>query len=278
MRIKTVRLRADEETGFNFELVGSCAFALCVKGRFELKMLNMRYCVAERSLFACMPFVSIEALDIKEDTEVMLGYIRIEDLPQVINRWVNAKNLSAVQNHPVTKISEEEFAQLLGLIGQYETALRESQGQSHGGMFRQLQTDIADLQSKLMVAHVLKVYFANISMDLSAPTHRDMVFQRFMLSLYANVREQRSVRFYAVRSSVSLKYFSTIIKQLSGKSPSQWIETVAIGEAKALLDDMENSIKNIATLLNFPDAPTFTKYFRRVTGLTPKQYRRDKTR
>ncbi len=103
---------------------------------------------------------------------------------------------------------------------------------------------------------------------------RDLEYQQFMLTLYANFREHREVKFYAMRSGVSEKYFSTLIRELSGSTPSEWIETVVVGEAKTMLSDHQHSIKEIASSLNFPDAPTFTKYFQRVTGMTPKAYRK----
>ncbi len=91
--------------------------------------------------------------------------------------------------------------------------------------------------------------------------------------MYFNVRKPRDVRYYAGLSGISEKYFSTLIRELSGTSPSKWIETVVMGEAKTLLQDEHMSIKEIASCLNFPDAPTFTKYFRRLAGVTPKAYR-----
>ncbi len=82
------------------------------------------------------------------------------------------------------------------------------------------------------------------------------------------------MNFYAGNSGVSTKYFSTLVKRVSGKTPLEWIETVVTGEAKAMLKDPGKSIKDIASSLNFPDTPTFTKYFRRVEGVTPKTYRK----
>ncbi len=141
----------------------------------------------------------------------------------------------------------------------------------------EIHQEIINCHSRLIVAQVMEIYFTNMPMDVRAHTNRDIVFQLFILDLYANSREQRNVRFYASRSAVSPKYFSTIVRQLSGKSPSELIETVVVGEAKSMLKDFNRSIKDIATTLNFPDAPTFTKYFLRVTGMTPKAYRKSIT-
>ncbi len=274
LQIATASLNPDTDFGHVFEMTGRCAFAICTKGEFEIKFFNERYIVREHCMFACMPFVRIEVLSVAAPSEVVFGYIRIEDVPAMISRWVDTSNLSAIQNHPMVEITPSQLDCLMASIREYRSEYDESRQDSAEAICRRIQHDIVDFQCRLIVAKVLKIYFANIRMTAHGYTHRDFVYQRFMLALYGNFREHRDVSFYAMRSGVSLKYFSTIVRQLSGTSPSEWIETVVVDEAKSMLNDSRRSIKDIAAALNFPDAPTFTKYFLRVTGITPKAYRK----
>lgn len=274
LRVDTVYLTPADRGTQVLDLTGRCAFAICTKGEFVINILNEQYNVSDHCMFACMPFVNIEVVDVGQPSEVVFGEILIEDVPMMINRWINTSNLLIIQNNPLVKISDDMFGRLLASIEEYRNEYADSKRDMHEQLCNQLQRDIIDFQSKLIIAQVLKIYFSNIPMDMKGHTHRDIVFQRFMLSLYANCREQRNVQFYAMRSGFSLKYFSTIVRQLSGATPSAWIERVVAGEAKSLLNDIHRSIKDIATMLNFTDAPTFTKYFLRVTGMTPKAYRK----
>lgn len=73
-----------------------------------------------------------------------------------------------------------------------------------------------------------------------------------MLSLYRFYRKERDVTFYAGLQHLSPRYFSTIVKEKSGSSASQWIIQMVITEAKQLLETSDLSIKEIATQLNFP--------------------------
>lgn len=273
LNISTVRLAADHDVGRVFDMTRRCAFALCTEGDFDIRILNVEYHVGARCLFACMPFVNIEVVNIRRPSEIILGYLMIEDMPGMIGRWINTDNIITIQNHPLVDISHHHFSRLIASINEYNANYADGYPKMDETPSVQIQRDIIEFHSRLMVAMVLKIFFSHIVMDVGGITHRDMVFQRFMLALYGNFREHRDVRFYASRSGVSLKYFSTLVRQLSGASPSDWIETVLVGEAKSMLDDRQRSIKDIASELNFPDAPTFTKYFRRVTGLTPKAYR-----
>lgn len=261
------------DIGKVFEMTGRCAFAICTEGKFKIRILNEIYEVTENSMFACMPFVNIEVISVEKLSHLIFGNILIEDVLRMINQWVNTDNLSAIQTHPRVKLESDQIKKIIALIKDYDQESKEISQNPGNHICSRIEQDIIEYHSKLIVGYVLKAYFAHIPMKLTGYTHRDEVFQRFMLSLYANFREQRDVFFYASHSGVSLKYFSTLIKQLSGKSPSEWIETVVIGEAKSLLNDRQRTIKDIAASLNFPDTPTFTKYFRRVEGVTPKSYR-----
>lgn len=273
LKIITATLNPTDSPVKTLDMSGRCGFAICTKGEFVIKLLNEHYTVSEHSLFACMPFVNIKVMDVIEPSEVIFGQILLKDVPMMINRWVNTDNLNSIQNHPIVKITETSARGVMTAVNEYMRECAESKQNSYPNVCT-LQRDIIDLQSKLLVAQVLKTYFTNIPMDIRGHTRQDSIFQQFMIDLYTNCHEQREVQFYAGRSGVSLKYFSTIIRQLSGTSPLKWIETVVVGEAKSMLQEIDRSIKDIATTLNFPDAPTFTKYFRRVTGMTPKSYRR----
>lgn len=198
----------------------------------------------------------------------------LEDVLAVVNRPVNSSNLLAIQQNPLIHIEDNQYEYLKSSIEGYLNELSDMTYATSDNPSSQILNEIVSCHSRLLVAQVMKFYFTNMPMDVRSPTNRDIVFQLFMLDLYANCREQRNVRFYASRSSMSHKYFSTIVKQLSGHSPSELIETVVVGEAKSMLTDIHRSIKDIAATLNFPDAPTFTKYFLRVTGMTPKAYRK----
>ncbi len=273
LNISTVYLNPYKDEGRVFDMTGRCAFAMSVRGDFDIRILNVAYRVKGFCIFACMPFVNVEILRIWEEGEIILGGIMLEDVLSVINTAVNSSSLLAIQQNPIVVIDDTQFMYLKRSIEGYLQEIEDSRKKEKHDTYYHIQKEIIRSHSRLIVGQVMKIYFTNIPMEDKAYTHRDIVFQLFMLDLYANCREQRNVSFYASRSSLSLKYFSTIVRQLSGKSPSELIETVVTGVAKSLLDEPHRTIKDIAAILNFPDAPTFTKYFQRVTGMTPKAYR-----
>ncbi len=226
-----------------------------------------------RCLIACMPFVNVEVVSVDRPGEIIFSYIQLEDIPTLINRWINTKSLLSVQQRPLAHISEESFTNLLASLEYYRTDYSNYHNSHDESITGKLGQDILACHSQLVVAKVLKIFYSNIQMEPGGHTHTDSVFQEFMLTLYTNFRKHREVDYYARRSGLSVKYFATVVRRISGMSPSKWIERVVVGEAASLLQVRQRTIKEIASALNFPDAPTFSKYFLRVTGSTPKSYR-----
>ncbi len=274
LRIKKELISYSEDRYPVFDMMGRCAFAICTKGKLVVKILHEEYPLEKGYIIACMPFVNVDVISVGEDSELVFGFVLIEDIPPLINRWINTDNLFAIQNHPMVIVPKRYYSKMVTLLNEYQEECKENEMNPVGDLYSHIQRDIVDCHSRLIVAYVLRIYFSSISMEVSGHTHHDMVFQQFMLSLYSNFREHRNVKFYAVRSGMSLKYFSTLIRKLSGNTPSEWIERVVVGEAKSMLSEFNRSIKGVGTALNFPDTPTFTKYFHRATGMTPKAYRK----
>jgi len=106
------------------------------------------------------------------------------------------------------------------------------------------------------------------------PSRADAVFSQFLRLLEDHCLRERSVAYYAGRLALSPKYFSQLIRQASGRTAPDWIDAYVIREARRLLQDTDLSIKEIVFRLHFPDQPSFTKYFKAHTGVTPAQYRK----
>jgi AraC-like DNA-binding protein len=84
------------------------------------------------------------------------------------------------------------------------------------------------------------------------------------------------VGYYAEQQFLTNRYFSAIVKEKSGRSPSQWIATALLVDAQNLLRTTNLTIKEISDLLNFPNQSYFGKWFKHLTTIGPMDYRRGK--
>ncbi len=107
-------------------------------------------------------------------------------------------------------------------------------------------------------------------------TKEEILMQKFSMEVEQNYRKERKVLFYADLLHLSAGYLSTIIKRCSGKSAAEWIDDYVILEAKALLRSTNLTIQQISYELNFPSQSFFGKYFKRLTGMSPKEYKENR--
>lgn len=103
------------------------------------------------------------------------------------------------------------------------------------------------------------------------------LFSRFYESITEHYKESHEVAFYAKLFNFTPKYFSAIIKKETGVSAIKWISEYVTVQAKQLLDiHREYSVLQVSRALGFPDQATFSRYFRKYTGMTPREYRDSK--
>ena len=102
---------------------------------------------------------------------------------------------------------------------------------------------------------------------------REIVFDRFCDDVRKFYKINRSIPFYSGRLAVSTKYLNDIVKEKTGITANEYIDRQTIIECKALLSSTDMSILKISLMMHFPSYSVFGKFFKRMTGMTPTEYR-----
>ena len=79
---------------------------------------------------------------------------------------------------------------------------------------------------------------------------------------------------YAQQQGITPKYLSEMVKQVSRRTPNEWIDRYVVLEMRVLLKNSTMSIKGISEYLNFPNQSFFGKYFKEHVGMSPFAYRK----
>lgn len=96
---------------------------------------------------------------------------------------------------------------------------------------------------------------------------------RFVSLVAIHHAYHRSLGFYASSLNLTPKYLSAAIKESTGRTGQEWINSYVILEAKHYLMHTKLPIKVIAYELRFVNQMDFYRYFQRHTGMTPSEYR-----
>lgn len=100
------------------------------------------------------------------------------------------------------------------------------------------------------------------------------LFQKdFVPVITHNLTTVKSLAEYADQLFVTQNHLNDSVKAITGKTPGELIRERILKEAGLLLSHTSLSITEIAFLLQFEDPSYFARFFRKYTGLSPKEQR-----
>jgi AraC-like DNA-binding protein len=104
-------------------------------------------------------------------------------------------------------------------------------------------------------------------------SHNELLVEKFLGLVQAHYKEQRLLGFYADKLCLTPKHLSKVVKETTGRPANDWIDDHVILEAKALLKSTNMTVQQICDELDFDDQSFFGKYFKRHTGMSPREYK-----
>lgn len=102
-----------------------------------------------------------------------------------------------------------------------------------------------------------------------------IIVKRFKQLIEEKCKENLSVKDYANLLAISPNYLSETVKSVTGRTSTDLINDRMILEIKRLLKHTDMGISEIAYSLNFADQSYFSKYFKKLTGLSPLEFRNE---
>lgn len=185
-----------------------------------------------------------------------------ESMMQLMQLW---PYLLYVMENPVLKLGDTEMQRL---ILNYQLIInRLSQAEHH---FKREAT-IANMQAcYLDVCDFLK---QRVPKNEVTQSRAYGIFDKFIRLVANHYVNHRDVQWYASEMSLTPKYLSEVVKDVSGRTAGQWITNFVITEIKSLLKNSDLSIKEIAVEMNFSDQSFLGKYFKNAVGMSPLEYR-----
>lgn len=149
----------------------------------------------------------------------------------------------------------------------------------------ELQHSIDRLSKRLIANHIelllnycLRFYERQFITRQNA--NRDILtrFERFLNLYFADENAMQkglpTVKYCAAELCLSPNYFGDLIKKETGKTALEYIQDKIIDIAKERLLLPDHSISEVAYQLGFQYPQHFTRVFKKATGMTPHEYRK----
>ena len=108
-----------------------------------------------------------------------------------------------------------------------------------------------------------------------AQVQNQLVLSNFRKLVNTYYAEKRLPKEYAAMLYITPNHLNAMCNDLLGQPAGELIRERVLLEAKRLLVNREISISEIAYQLNFMDNSYFTKFFKKYTGITPEDFRKN---
>lgn len=165
-----------------------------------------------------------------------------------------------------TRIDRKAAAQLMTLLGDMENELRDN-----GGAAAEM------VRHQLAIVSILLWRNSDLSAAVRQPAPRALV-SSFLHLVDQHIRRHWSVADYAHSLRVSSDRLNSAILRATGQTPLALIHARLMKEARQMLEDSGLQIGEIASSLGFEDPAYFSRFFKRHSGRSPRQFRVEATR
>ncbi len=224
-------------------------------------------------LYKGSPRASTAALIYQKEQE-LLSKVRQCDIhaaKAVLNELLGIVLLAEGQNLPLIRERAMELTVLLSRIAIEGGATAESVLALNPRYLEQLQSAQTQDELCFSLQEIVENFIQSIS--LPAPGKVHPVVRKAVAYIADHFDQPLSMQSLADLLQVSPTYFSAIFSRSMGIGFHEYLTRFRVEEAKHLLTATRYPINQIAVTVGYADQSSFTKAFRRITGLTPCQCR-----
>ena len=131
---------------------------------------------------------------------------------------------------------------------------------------------VSSLVAALMY-HYDALYRRQAERQQASQSRQQTVLDRFLYLVNLHAAREHQLSFYARKMCLTERYLGTVVRQTSGVTAKEWIDRALITRIKVELRHSDKTIASLADEFAFPNPSFFCKYFKRLTTLTPAQFR-----
>ena len=239
---------------------------LCIEGEMHIRVALKEYVLCPHNFCIIVAGVIFEVLSISKDFKGLVIATRSNFMPVTENSMQVMSFYKSLRNVHCFSLGEKELQEFLKVYRAIRVILKE---ESHPFKISILQSYV-----QILYYRIAPMVIQESELQAKSPrTRQEEVFERFISEVEAHYKEERSVKYYADHLCLTPKYLSSVIYSVSQRLAGEWIDNYVILEAKTLLKSGKLTIQQISEHLNFSNQSFFGKFFKRYTGVSPKEYK-----
>lgn len=242
----------------------------CESGELTFELNYTSYTLKENGFLIITPLDILTFEKNSEDYTSTVLVLPSETFSPIL-KDINLLNFKYIKQSPIIYLQNEYLAlykQVLSMLWKMKELVEE-------GEFDK----IASLQmSSLSVVQqdYYNKYIAKSEKGYEYIPRKKELFHNFINRLVESHQVSREVLFYANELGVSSGYLNEVCNEVSGHSAKAIIDSAVTARLKYELSYTTKSIQELSDGYNFPSQSYFTRYYKRMTGLTPSEFRKER--
>ncbi|EFI73053.1 MULTISPECIES: helix-turn-helix domain-containing protein [Segatella] len=247
--------------------MGCILLALCLKGHAEYIVDTDKLIVHPNDLMIINEGQLTEDYKLSEDCSgiaIMLSQDFLQEIIEGVNEISSLFLFS--RTHPILSLQPEEVN---AIINYFQLLKEKVQNKNH-----HFRKDTVRMLISSMIYDVSNAIYRIQHINIKRQSRGEIILAKFIYLVEQNFKSERRVSWYAQKLCITPKYLSEIIKQVSHRTPNEWIDYYVTRELKVLLKNSGKSIKEITLEMNFANQSFLGKFFKEHVGMSPTEYRR----
>lgn len=249
--------------------VNALAFVLILRGSVKVEIDYSLYTFDVNSFITIMPANIVQVFHRSDDFKARMMFVsqNFVDCCNPSKTHPSVTFYMEIRKNPCVIMTQEEVC----IIDDYFQLLRNKiRMKNHHFQLEVLRNSFIGFN--LEIGNIMVEKEKGIKQPVLS--RKEEIFQQFLHVLMENCQKEHAVSFYAEKMFITPQYLSLVLKEITGKSASKWIDDALIVEAKILLKSPHNTVQQVADLLNYSDQSTFGKFFKKHMGISPLEYRK----
>ncbi len=251
---------------------------ICNKGNVKIILNDQTFELEQNTMVVYFPYSTLEILFRSEDLDGIIMAIDLESIQPLLSKITDIDSIMHIRQDPFTCLTEDCRLRIYNYIRMYERHLElaHTYALKNERRFWQLNNIQLENIKTNLILQIFLAYTDKYDSPKNTVNRKDEIVRIFLNHLQKHYIEQHEVGFYANLQCISMRYFSFVVRERTGKTPSKWISSALANDAKHLLTDSNMSVKEISDMLKFPNQSYFGKWFKTNVGVGPVEYKKIK--
>ncbi len=246
---------------------------ICLEGEIAIHLNLQSFVLKKQMVFFCGPGSIIQFTKPEGSTGRTRFYVAalsdnlVQEMARDSLKLYN--NSKALYGDPFMWLEDKDFTTLIRYNEVLDRLLDSGVTEMKDALLSLISSVMCFLRSFWRQKHLGQI----VDQTVHSPRAQAMV-DRFINLVTEHHMTEHYLAFYAAKLGITPKYLSKLVRDVTGRSAPEWIDSFLVLEAKNMLKYSNMAIKEIVYKMHFPDQSSFYKFFKLHTGMIPSDYRK----